>query len=311
MIPSYPSIYSVGHRYIAELLTGDVVIQEKVDGSQISFGVLDGQLHIRSKGQQMVVSAPEKLFAPGVEYIKSIAGRLEPGIIYRGEYLSKPKHNTLAYDRIPRNHIVLFDVESIGRGDFLPPALLPGVAESLGLESVPTFFTGSGSYDSLSGGAGLQEFLSQQSFLGGQRIEGVVVKNYNVYTQSKHIAIGKFVSAEFKEIHRHAWKAANPGPNDFVQGLINTYRTPARFNKAIQHLRDAGKLVGTPVDIGELMKEVPADVLRECGDEIKKALFDHFWQVIRRGITNGLPEYYKKQLGIVVADPVEQATVVI
>lgn len=51
MINSYPSIYSLGHRYISELFSGPVVIQEKIDGSQFSFGNLNGKLFCRSKGQ--------------------------------------------------------------------------------------------------------------------------------------------------------------------------------------------------------------------------------------------------------------------
>lgn len=49
-LPSYPKIYALGHKAIEELLHDDVCVQEKVDGSQISFGLLDGKLYISSKG---------------------------------------------------------------------------------------------------------------------------------------------------------------------------------------------------------------------------------------------------------------------
>lgn len=39
MIESYPKIYNMGHAAIAELLLGEVTVEEKVDGSQISFGI--------------------------------------------------------------------------------------------------------------------------------------------------------------------------------------------------------------------------------------------------------------------------------
>ena len=63
MIHSYPSIYAVGHKYLAELFNGPVVIEEKIDGSQFSFGVYDGVLKIRSKGQEIFPDAPEKMFS--------------------------------------------------------------------------------------------------------------------------------------------------------------------------------------------------------------------------------------------------------
>ena len=31
-------------------------------------------------------------------------------------------------------------------------------------------------------------------------------------------------------------------------------------------------------------------------EEIKEKLFNHFWQQIQRGITAGLPEWYKQKL---------------
>jgi hypothetical protein len=74
--------------------------------------------------------------------------------------------------------------------------------------------------------------------------------------------------------------------------------TPAngRWEKAVERLRDAGKLEGSPRDIGALIKEVPADVLEECEHEIRDILFRHFWPQISRGITAGLAEWYKEQL---------------
>src|SRR3954465_2218887 len=109
VLPSYTKILTFGHAYVRDILEGEVVIQEKVDGSQISFGLdLTGELHIRSKGAGLITDAPEKMFQAGVAAIKAIADQLPLGWVFRGEYLAKPKHNTLAYDRVPKNHIVLW-----------------------------------------------------------------------------------------------------------------------------------------------------------------------------------------------------------
>ena len=51
MINSYPSIYNLGHKAITDLLKGPVIVEEKIDGSQLSFRKdSEGSLHIRSKG---------------------------------------------------------------------------------------------------------------------------------------------------------------------------------------------------------------------------------------------------------------------
>lgn len=36
--------------------------------------------------------------------------------------------------------------------------------------------------------------------------------------------------------------------------------------------------------------------MKECKEDIKNELFDHFWNNIRRGVNAGLAEYYKEKL---------------
>jgi len=108
--------------------------------------------------------------------------------------------------------------------------------------------------------------------------------------------MGKFVSEAFKEKHKVDWKEGNPGQNDIVTKIVNGFRTGARWEKAIQHLREAGKLEGSPRDIGALIKESRNDLESECGEEIKQMLYDWAFPQISRRCTSGLPEYYKERL---------------
>jgi len=39
MIGSYPKVLALGHRYIKDILDGEHIVEEKLDGSQISFGL--------------------------------------------------------------------------------------------------------------------------------------------------------------------------------------------------------------------------------------------------------------------------------
>jgi len=303
-IHSYPSVYAMGHRALSELLLDTVVVQEKVDGSQISFAVFEegmgtsgylyspGErvLHVRSKGAEIQVLAPDKMFAKGVAAIQVVASELRPGWIYRGEYLAKPKHNALAYDRIPKNNIVLFDVEA-GDQDFLPPEGVAAEAERLWFDYIPVLFQGAVKSIEF-----FRELLDTPSFLGGQKIEGVVVKNYARFGLDKKVLMGKFVSEAFKEVHAAEWKKENPNQGDVIEMLISMYHTPARFQKAVQHLRELGVLEDSPRDIGLLFKEVPDDVEKECSDEIKNKLWVWAWPKLRRGVTAGLALWYKEEL---------------
>src|ERR1043166_6393267 len=120
---SYPSVFALGHKHLAELLLDPVLVEEKVDGSQFSFGVFNPDeewngLRCRSKGVQLNVFAPDRMFEKGGDVVKGLAGSLRPGWTYRTEYLAKPKHNALAYDRIPRHHIIVFDINT-GHEEYL------------------------------------------------------------------------------------------------------------------------------------------------------------------------------------------------
>ena len=124
----------------------------------------------------------------------------------------------------------------------------------------------------------------------------MAIKNYNRFTLEKKISIARFVRDGFKELNSAEWKKSNPTQNDFVQVLISKYRTDARFLKAVQHLRESGKLTDTPKDIGLLVHEIESDVYADSHEDIRDALFDHFWPNVRRGICNGVPDWYKNQL---------------
>lgn len=295
---SYPSIYALGHRAIRDLLLDPVLVEEKVDGSQFSFGVFpngdfscyENQLRCKSKGAELNLFAPEKMFRSAVETVTDLIPFLTPGWTYRAEYLAKPKHNTLAYDRIPNKHLMLFDV-STGHESYLSYDAKRAEAHRLGLELVPCLFSGM-----ITDPGEFRELLDTQSILGGQKIEGLVVKNYSRFGLDKHILMGKFVSEAFKEAHGVAWKEGNPAQGDVIQILSAAYRSPARWAKAVQHLKEAGELLHQPSDIGLLMTEVPLDIEKECADEIKEKLYAWAWPKIRRAVGAGLPEWYKERL---------------
>jgi hypothetical protein len=293
-LPSYPSIYNLGHAAIADLFSGEVIVEEKVDGSQISFGVRDGQLALRSKGAEINVLAPEGMFALGVETAKALQGKLRDGWTYRGEYLAKPKHNILNYDRAPANHIILFDINT-GPETYLSSDEKRAVAAELGLECVPQLFRGK-----IDNPADLRALLDSMSCLGGQKIEGVVIKPaaYDLFGRDKKCLFGKFVSEAFKETHAREWtkEHGTPGGKDIIGLLGQRLNTQARWAKARIHLEEAGKLEHSPRDIAMLIKEIPIDVAKECEDEIKKELFDWAWPQLRRMVIKGMPEWYKEEL---------------
>jgi hypothetical protein len=299
---SYPSIFNLGHKAVNELLLDPVLIEEKVDGSQFSFAAISPlpddppALQVRSKGQEIHVSSDghcsEKMFQKGVDTVYALwkEGRLHPNWTYRAEYLQKPRHNHLNYSRVPNGHIAIFDIDT-GLEAYQACTTKAEEATRLGLDVVPTLY-----YGMVTDLNQIKDFMKLESFLGGPTIEGVVIKNYHRWNVDKKTLMGKHVSEAFKETQQLNWKKENPGNKDIIQFIGAKIKSEARWRKAIQHLRESGQMEMTPRDIALLFREVPADIAKECHEEIRDALWKWAWPQISRIATAGLAEFYKNYL---------------
>lgn len=289
-IASYPKVYNIGHAAISDIFADTVLVEEKVDGSQLSFVRVGSELFFRSKGADILADAPEKMFAAGVNAIQEISPSLREGWVYRGEYLAKPKHNVLAYQRVPRRQIILFDINT-GDEAYMDRDAKDAEAERVGLEIVPVVYSGR-----VESPEHLLSFLDHESVLGGQKVEGVVAKNYARFGRDGKALMGKFVREDFKETHAKEWKAANPGIGDVIERLISTLRSEKRWEKAVFHLRDQGVLENSPRDIGNLIKAAQKDISEEEAEFVKQKLYEYAMPRILRASVAGLPEWYKKRL---------------
>src|SRR3990172_1111217 len=281
LISDYGKIPHVGHRDLRQLFDGEVVVQEKIDGSQFS-AYLDerGELHVRSKGAPLDLEkdGAKGLFSASIQHLLRVKENMLQGMVFRFEALSRPKHNVLAYERVPAGNLVLYDVYQDGE-----PVDIGYVAEQLEVEPVQTVYVGPCSEADLSG------FLAAKPQLGGAMIEGVVIKNYAFGLK------GKFVAPRFQEImHNRPPRAPRESP---VVDLGRKYCSEARWEKAIAHLRDAGKIgpEAANSDIGLIIREVQRDVIEECGDEIRQELFTAYAKELRGAWISGLPEWYVRR----------------
>lgn len=284
MIPDYGKIHTVGHRDLRQLFDGEVVVQEKVDGSQFSAFVDEaGTLHCRSKCNPLDIDkdGAKGLFAPSIQHLLTVKHNMVSGWTYRFEAMAKAKHNVLAYERAPAGNLVLYDL-FVTEGEPFEGSL-DTPAWALAVEPVQEIFRG------ITSESKLQDFLAAKPQLGGAMAEGVVIKNYALGLK------GKFVAPRFQEImHNRPAKAPKEG---IVQELARKYCSEARWEKAIAHLREAGTIGDEAAvkDIGPLIREVQRDVLDECGVEIREALFEAFAKDLRNGWIAGLPEFYKRR----------------
>jgi len=294
MIPAFPKIFAIGERYIQDIFKGPVEITEKVDGSQFVFGKVGGVTYCRSKGKMIEFDAPEKMFIQAVEFVLSMVDILSDDTIYFSEYLGKPKHNVLCYDRVPKNNLALFGIANTDMSFVSKHEDLKELAEWLGIDVVPLLFSGV-----ISKPDDIFVLIEREGFLGGPNVEGVVVKNYGqeywIGGKLMPLMCGKYVSEKFKEKHQKDWKKENTGKGKW-QVFCEGYRAEARWQKAVQHLRDNGDIEGSPRDIGKLIKEIQRDIIEEENENIRDFLWKQFGGDILRKSIAGFPEWYKEQL---------------
>lgn len=301
MIKAFPKIFAYGSKPVLNILKDSIEVTEKLDGSQFNFGMVNDRLVCRSKGKVMDLNYPDKMFVEAVEYTQRIASKLPPDRVFYAEYMKKPKHNTLKYEGIPKNHLMLFGtstIDGIFEADYDELRMWGDI---LGVDVAPLLWSGPIGLCSISPDPLiiLKQWLTRESFLGGCKIEGVVVKNYmqSILVGEVYFPImsAKFVSEEFKEVHGATWKGDHTAKGGYEQ-LKERYCSEARWIKAVNRLRDEGTLTEQPQDIGALIKTVHTDLIEEEKESIKDALWALFHKEMLGASTRGLPEWYKERL---------------
>lgn len=235
------------------------------------------------------------MFAPAVETVKQL--KLPNDIFFFGETLHRPKHNALTYNAVPKGHIALFGAVHVSEQVWLPHEDVSGWANDFKIDVVPLISAGRLVHDELI--ENLHKFLQLESYLGGPNIEGIVIKNLHqdmmIGEQYVPFLTGKYVSEAFKEVHSNK-KYGTAERKSKLEQLYESYRNEARWNKAVQHLKEKGTFAAELPTIGKIISEVKLDILEERSDEIKEDLFSIFKADLLRYSVRGLPEWFKEKL---------------
>jgi len=296
-IKAFPKIFHIGDSMIQNLFKGKVEITEKIDGSQFAFGITkDGEIVMRSHGQELTNTNVPKMFKGAEEQVNRIGSFLQEignrDIYFYCEYLDKPHHNTLTYSRVPLNNLYLFGIFMNGEwvSDY---GILYEWADKIEIER-PHIFSDCEIKDLKD----LEEYLEMDSILGNTKVEGIVVKNYNEPSLRGSffipLSMGKYVNEKFKEKNSKNWKMQTGKGK--LELFIESFKTEARWLKAIQHLKENDELQFTPKDIGKLIKEIQIDIETEDKEYIETMLYKIFIADICKRAKRGFPEFYKEKL---------------
>lgn len=297
---SYPKVHHIGDPMLEGILDGDIEVEEKLDGSQFRIEIdINGMFHFGSHRVEFPTFENNQMFQKGVENclkaLSTIMGkRRDTPIHIFAEFLGKKQQNTLTYDNIPKNNLAIFDI--IKDQHWFTPKEKKRFADKYGFDVVPILWKGDGKELTPER---INELVKTKSYLGGAIVEGIVIKNYNKFFDPNKYAfmegnflVGKYVRQEFHELNNkiHAVEHTT------MDKIKERYISEARWKKAIQKLREEGKLQNNMKDLALIIPEVKNDVRKECESDIKEQLWNMYGRQVIGGSVKGLAEWYNKGL---------------
>jgi RNA ligase-like protein len=292
---------SIDHGHKAKLDSSSchgarVIIQEKVDGSQLSICNIDGKLRFFNKRKE--ISARSKPFLNSHLSLADKPQLFKAGHMYHGEAMNSRQPNTIQYGREPRYFWIIYEVV---KGDTsLYPEQVEELIQDTGLEYIRPLYDNLGNTESTDYVEIANGYIEQitkggiTSILGGVP-EGVVLKTINRMKNGKRVNTRyKFVRTEFAEMNRSR-KRRLPKLSDaaVIDGIGSVYNVPARFQKGVQHIQEEGKwdYDATNRNLTRLVNELDADLLKEYKDDIKNMLFIRFFPQICKAARADLTEF--------------------
>ena len=266
----YDSIPRYGKQGTRDILGTEVVVMEKLDGANASFGIIGGELKMFSRNQELNEHNTLRGFYDWVR--QNVDPRkLFVSTIYFGEWLVP---HTVQYKKEVQNEFYLFDIYDVKTDTYLDWNLTVQAAIHLGIRTPEVFFRGE-----------LHSMTDVDKYLGQSELteipntgEGIVVKDY----EGQQFV--KIVSDKFKETK--SIKQPSLDRTD-IGTLIDSVLTPQRVEKLIHKKIDLG-LLPTELDVtdtGNVLKALSSDVVNDIFEEEMHIFLD----MLRKKISKKTP----------------------
>lgn len=284
----YGKIHRLGKEEVEGILSGICIVQEKVDGANVSIWLEDGVLKMGTRTR--IIRDDEESFNGFVEYVKGHKGINEllaqhPTYRLYGEWLVR---HTIAYKETAYKKFYLFDILiHTDDGDMWDSE---EDVRQLGLTyDIPTVpFHGAFENPTIEA---LQEFVGRSEF--GDRGEGIVIKNYSFRNGFGDMCFAKIVTEEFKEDNAVTFGGNNKFSDTYHEmWVVNKFMTLARIQKIMNKIqpevnekldmKHIPRIMGTAYhdmlveEIWEIANKVPKldfKALKRCSDKKAKQIF--------------------------------------
>lgn len=261
----YHKIIRYGHKSTQDVLNkGDyIIIQEKIDGANASFAVINGELKCWSRNRELNESNTLEGFYEWVQQNVQ-AQKLLEGVVYFGEWTAQHKVSYEGYMK----QFFLYDIYNLHLEEYVSFSVVRDEAKRLGLQLIPVFFEGEfESFEQLMSYVGRTDLGGKLK--GKPTGEGIVVKNVNYRDEFGKQVFVKLVIDGFREIQRQ--KQTKDSKKAFSEAELKVREcvTLPRVEKQVFKLIDNGLLdreYGIE-DMGFLLKHtspmVAEDILKE------------------------------------------------
>ena len=266
----YDSIPRYGKQGTRDILGTEVVVMEKLDGANASFGIIGGELKMFSRNQELNEHNTLRGFYDWVRHNVD-PRKLFVSTIYFGEWLVP---HTVQYKKEAQREFYLFDIYDVKTETYLDWNITVQAAKHLGLRTPEVFFRGD-----LHSLTDLDKYLGQSDLTEIPNTgEGIVVKDY----EGQQFV--KIVSDKFKETK--SIKQPSLDRTD-IGTLIDSVLTPQRVEKLIHKKIDLGLLPAELdiTDTGNVLKALSSDVVNDIFEEEMHIFLD----MLRKKISKKTP----------------------
>ena len=215
-VPRYQHIVRLGNSEVAGILDEEVVVQEKIDGANMTISLDPGGFLTICSRRKCIFDHGAVIdgFNGAVEYVtknKGFSALLEehPDWMLRGDWLVP---RTIKYNEDAYRKFYAFDVQTLG-GFYVPVGVYAPELEKHGILMAKLLFVGKLDI------AGVAALADQTSSLGPNKMEGVVVKRYDYTNKYNRSTWAKLVNAGFsadKSVKMHTIKDRSPQEIRFV-----------------------------------------------------------------------------------------------
>nr|UDO47421.1 hypothetical protein [Pandoravirus massiliensis] len=288
-------------------------IEEKIDGSQLSFQRRGDTVEFRNRSKVVPAEALGNwCYANAARAIARVAARLNPAYTYHGEAVCKRRHNVVAYAGTPLRFWICYGIYD-GERHLARPDMEAECAR-LGLECVQVLYANEDP-EAFDPTPKVLEIVARieagqvESCLGGNTIEGVVVKHgaaWHARSKAYKPIQFKHVTAAFKERHgeRRPHLAALDAESlmDYLVKLGSNFALPAVYQKAVQHIREGASNEAPTISVASVKREVERDIQKENGQDIDEAILEAFRPIVMHHATAGIASWMAQQENLLATD---------